>query len=197
MTKNFKAANLNLREPQIIVRGVLGLLLFANLIVAAFAFHLVGDTPNELDAQLISVRSSFRAAQQHLNRSKILINNMDLSREQGDKFLASYVTPRRQTYSTMDAEINQLAKTSGMRVGVLNYSLLDPIENSTDLYMMTVTADFEGPYAALVKFVNELDRSQRFLLIEQIQVTPQPKGDLLNAVIKLNTFIRDERGVAQ
>src|SRR3954465_11615186 len=104
MTRNFKASGVNFREPQVILPGVLGLLLLANLVVAAFAFHLVGDTPNELDAQLISIRSRFRTAQQHLNRSRLLLNNMDLSREQGDKFLASYVTPRRQTYTITDAE---------------------------------------------------------------------------------------------
>jgi Tfp pilus assembly protein PilO len=189
--------HINFREPKVLVRSILGLLLFANLIAAAFAFHLIGDTPADLDAELTADRTGFRAAQQRLNKSKSLTGNMTTSREQGDKFLTSYMTTRRHTYSAIDGEINTLAHTAGMKVGELNYSLLDPIENSGDLYMLTITANFEGGYAQLVKFVNELDRSPRFLLIEQLQVAPQPKGDILNATVRLNTFVRDEKAVAQ
>ena len=46
--------------------------------------------------------------------------------------------------------------------------------------------------AQLVKFVNALDRSPRFLIIESMQATPQPKGDILSVTLKLNAFIKDD-----
>jgi Tfp pilus assembly protein PilO len=189
MTRNF---NLNFREPQVLVRAVLGTLLAANLVMAAFAFHLIGDSPSDLDAQLASVRSAFRAAQERLNHSRALVHNMDLSRKQGTQFEVSYMTSRRHTFGPLDAEINRLAKEAGMKTGTINYSVLDPIENSGDLYMLTINAGFQGGYAQLVKFVNSLDRSPRFLLIDQLQVAPEPKGDILTAAIRFNTFVRDE-----
>jgi Tfp pilus assembly protein PilO len=192
-----KLPQINLREPQVLVRSILGVLLFANLVAAAFAFHLVGESPADLDAELAADRSSFRAAQQRLNKSKSLTKNMNLSREQGENFLTSYMTTRRHTFSTIDSEINSVAQAAGMKVGDLNYSLPDLIENSGDLYMLNITANFEGGYAQLVKFVNELDRSPRFLLIEQLQVAPQPKGDILNTTVKMNIFARDDKAVAQ
>ncbi len=70
----------------------------------------------------------------------------------------------------------------------------DPIEGSRrSRKCLTITASFAGNYAQLVKFVNLLDRSPRFLLIESIQVAPQPKGDVLNATIKMNTFVQDNK----
>jgi Tfp pilus assembly protein PilO len=188
---------INFREPKVLVCAGLGLLLFANLVAAVLAFHLIGDSPAELDAQLTSARAAFRAAQQRLGKSKTLTGNMERSREQGDKFLASYMTSRRHTFSVLASEINKIGETAGMKVGDLNYSYLDPIEGSEDLDMLTITANFEGNYAQLVKFVNLLDRSPRFLLIENLQVAPQPKGDILNATVKLNTFVKDDTGVAQ
>jgi|SRR6185312_1796777 len=194
MTRSF---NFNFREPQVVVRAVLGTLLAANLVVAAFAFHLVGDSPSGLDAQLATVRSAFRSAQQHLTRSRALVHNMDVGRDQGDKFEASYMTSRRQTFGPLDAEINHLSQTAGMKVGTINYSVLDPIEGSGDLYMLTITAGFEGGYAQLMKFVNAVDHSPRFLVIDQLQVAPQPKGDVLDAVFHINTFVRDEPEAAR
>jgi type IV pilus assembly protein PilO len=194
MTRNF---NFNFREPKVLVRAVIGALLAANLVVAAFAFHLVGDSPADLDAQLASLRSTFRSAQQRLNKSRALVRNMDTSREQGNKFEVSYMTSRRRTFGPLDAEINHLAQTTGMKAGTINYSVLDPIEGSGDLYMLTITAGFEGGYGQLMKLVNAIDRSPRFLVIDQLQVAPQPKGDVLDAVFHINTFVRDEPEAAQ
>ena len=50
----------------------------------------------------------------------------------------------------------------------------------------------EGNFAQLMKFVNLLDRSQRFLIIESMTVAPQAKGDLLSVNLKLNTFVREQ-----
>src|SRR5271156_6596875 len=101
------------REPKVLVRAALGVLLFANLLAATFAFHLFGDSPADLDAQLTAARAGFRAAQLRLNKSRTLTGNIALSREEGDKFLAAYMTSRRHTFSTIDGEINKLAGTSG------------------------------------------------------------------------------------
>ena len=106
------------------------------------------------------------------------------------------MTNRRKFVSTTDSEINKISETAGMKVGSLNYSLLDPIEGSNDLEMVTITGNFEGGYAQLVKFVNMLDRSPKFLLIEGLQVAPQPKGDVLSATVTLNTFVKDDKGGA-
>lgn len=184
---------INFREPKVIVRAVLGVLLLANLVAAIFAFHILGDSPADLETQLNAMRSGLRAAQLRLNKSKILTVNIDRSKEQGDKFLAAYMTSRRRTFSTILGEIDSLAKTAGMKTGDKTFALPDPIEGSEDLDLLAITASFEGTYAQLVKFVNLLDRSPRFLLIEGLQVAPQPKGDVLSITVKLDTFIRDDK----
>jgi len=188
---------INFREPKTLVQAGLVVLLIANLVAAAFAFHLADDSPATLDAQLTASRAALNGAQQRLNKSKTLVQNMELSRNQGDKFLVSYMTPRKHTYSALDGELNKLAESAGMKVGDLNYSLPDPIEGSGDLETLTIQANFEGNYAQLVKFVNLLDRSPRFLLIDSLQVAPQPKGDILNATVKMNAFVKDDPEAAQ
>ncbi len=188
---------LNLREPKTLVRAGLGILLAANLVAAIMAFHLIGDSPADLDAQLTSARAAFRNAQHRLEQSMSLAHNTEVSRQQGTLFLASYMTARRRYSSALSSEINKLAESSGMKVGNLNYTLPDPIEGSEDMDTLTITASFVGGYANLVKFVNLLDRSPRFLLINTFQVEPQPRGDVLNATVKMNAFLKDDKEVAQ
>jgi type IV pilus assembly protein PilO len=197
MTRNYSLPPINFREPKTLVRAGLGVLLLANLVAAVFAFHLIGDSPADLDARLTAAQTGFRAAQQHLNKSKTLIRNMELSRDQGGRFLASYMTSRRHTYSALGSELNKLAETSGMKVGDISYTILDPIEGSGDLETLTISANFEGNYAQLVKLVNLLDRSPRFLLIDSLQAAPQPKGDILNVTIKMNAFVKDDENAQE
>jgi len=72
-------------RTQTLVRAVLGLLLAANLVAAIIAFHLIGESPADLDAQLTTPRRFPRRATD-LNQTKSLARNMDLSREQAIYF---------------------------------------------------------------------------------------------------------------
>jgi len=182
------------KQPKTMVRAGLGILLAANLIAAAFAFHLFGASPQDVDQQLAAARLQLQAEQARLQKTRSLSGNVERGHEQAGRFVANYMTDRRSTYSTVIGAINQIATTAGMKQGDGTISPLDPIEGSQDLDMMTISVNFEGTYAQLLKFVNELDRSPRFLIIESVAVTPRPKGDLLAVNVKLNTFVKNDTG---
>ena len=65
------------------------------------------------------------------------------------------------------------------------------------LGIMTISANYEGPYPNLTKFINELDRSPRFMIIEGLQASPQPVGTTVNVNFKLNAFVKDDTGGLQ
>ncbi len=177
-----------------LVRAGLGLLLAANLVAAAFAFHLVGVSPEALNQQLAIARAQLPAAQLMLKRSRLLTANIDKGKTESENFLATYFTNRRYTYSTIINEINEAAKTAGMTMKEATFASLDPIEGTDDLEMLTVSINFEGGYPQLVKLVNLIDRSPRFLIIESLQIASPPKGEIYNVTFKLNAFVRDTPG---
>lgn len=182
-----------LREPKVMVRVALGALLLANLVAAAFAFHLIGDSPEALNQQLSGALVVRQVSQAKLNRSRALTGNVEKGKGEGERFLSTYMTTRRYAFSTIIGEVNEISKASGMKMQDATIAPLDPIEGSEDLDMMTVSVNFEGGYNELVKFVNLLDRSKRFLIIESLTVTPRPKGDVLAVNVRLNTFVKDDR----
>jgi hypothetical protein len=182
------------KEPRVLVRAVLGLLLAANLIAAAIAFHVFGISPQALDQQLAVARSQLQTAQAKLKRSRLLTANIDKGKAESENFLATYFTNRRYTFSTIDNEINEAAKAAGMSRKETAFASPDAIEGTDDLQMLTVSINFEGGYGQLVKLVNLLDRSPRFLIIESLQVAPEAKGDIYSITVKLNAFVRDTTG---
>lgn len=184
------------KDPRTLVRVGLGLLLLANLIAAAFAFHLVGPSPQALDQQLAASRAQLQAGQLRLKRSRLLAANIQKGKIEGDRFLAANFTDRRYTYSTIISELNEQSKLAGMKMKEATFASLDPIEGTDDLDMLSFSINFEGGYTQLVKLVNLLDRSPRFLIIEGLQVAPEAKGDSLTVGIKLNAFVKDKPGAA-
>src|ERR1039457_4143609 len=79
--------------------------------------------------------------------------------------LATYFTDRRVVTSTIQSELVQIAKDAGITYQPTTWTL-EPIEGSDTLAMMTINAGCQGTYAALSKFVNLVDKSPRFLIIE-------------------------------
>lgn len=180
------------KDTQMLVRTVLGLLLVGNLVAAAFAFHWIGASPEGLNQQVGSQRVRLKAEQSRRDQSRVIAAHMEQAKGEGDKFLDTWITARRHTYSTIIGEITASAKASGMKMLDASIAPLDPIEGSDNLELMTITINFEGGYPQLMKLVNAVDRSQRLFIIESLQVAPQPRSELLNVGIKLNTVVKNE-----
>jgi Tfp pilus assembly protein PilO len=180
------------KEPKVLVRIVLGILLAANLVAAAIAFNIFGPSPETLNHALIVANARLQADQAKLTRSRLLTSNIGKGKAESDTFLASYFTNRRTTFSTILTEVNDVAKGAGLKTQEGTIAPIDPIEGSDDLSMMTFSMNVEGTFPQFVKFINLIDRSPRFLIIESMQMTPQPKGDLINSNLKLHVFVKDD-----
>ncbi len=204
MLKNFKipapaarlvapAAGLAI-DQKLVVRICLGLLLAANLVAAGFAFHLFDASPEALQQRLAGTLSQRQAEQSRLLKSRALTTSIDRGKTDGERFIDTYMTNRQFTYSTITSELTQTVKDTGMDKFSSTFSL-NAIPGSDDLDMMSITVTLEGKYAQLVKFINLLDRSPRFLIIEGLTVTPRAKSDLLTVSIKLDTFVKEVKEV--
>ena len=73
---------------------------------------------------------------------------------------------------------------------------LDAVDGSDTLDMMQISANLEGLYPDVIRFINLLDKSDRLLIIESLNATPQQTGGKVNVALKLDTFVRED-GSAQ
>ena len=178
------------KDPRFIARAVLGTLLVLNLIAAYMVLQPVGGSAEVLEAQIATLRSSIQQRQAALTRMRAHVSRTEQARTTGDQFLGQYFMDRRTSSSAILTELDEAAKSAGMRPKERSFAY-DPIEGSETLSMMTVVANYEGTYSDLVQFVNKLDKSQRFLILDTLTASPQVGGPNLNVQIKFNTFVRE------
>jgi Tfp pilus assembly protein PilO len=199
MPRNFKLAGklkwkgVAIKEPRVLLRATIGTLLAANLVAAVMAFKPFGGSAGDLRREQEALRVQLGRLQARAATSKRLVEKVETARREGDLFLAKYVTDRRTMSSTIQEELNRTAKEAGIKALPATLDL-EPIEGSDTLEMMTISAGYEGSYADLTKFVNLLDKSPRFLIIENMQTAPQQGGQSLSVTLKLDTFVRETAG---
>jgi type IV pilus assembly protein PilO len=99
------------------------------------------------------------------------------------------------TSATIMAELTETAKAAGIRMGQAQFNR-EPIEGSDNLFMLTAQVGFDGSYGSLTKFVNLLDKSPRFMIIENMQANApqQQAGQSLNVTLKVDSFVRGDTG---
>ncbi len=191
MTRNFELRAL-IKDRRIVVRAGLGVLLAANLVLAAFIFHPLGGSVEDLAEEMRSKQRDLAQELQRVERTRGLEAKVQQAKVEGDKFLDECTMNRRSAFSTVLGEADKMAVESGMKPKDSAYAL-DPVEGSDTITQLTISASYEGSYASLTKFVNLLDKSSRFLIIESLQAAPQANGSL-SVTLKLDTFIREAPG---
>jgi Tfp pilus assembly protein PilO len=191
MTENRRAGKWG--QPRLLARAALGVLLAADLIVAAVLFKPWAGTAEDLERQVVSLRQQVRERQAALEKLRRVVHNLESARLAGDEFLGKYFLDRRTASSAIVSELLSTAERAGVKQREANY-LFEPVEGSETISMMTVTANYEGAFADLMHFLNLLDRSPRFLILDGLQAAPQQSGMLLNINMKLNCLVRGEAG---
>lgn len=178
-------------NPRSAIRLGLGVLLAANLAAGYFMLRPIGGSAQELSEQALEMHSQIRQQQGVLERTRVLASKIESGRGQGDHFMSSYFLPRRPAYSSIVAELNDLASQAKITPRDSAWAL-EPVEGSDTLDMLQISANFEGTYPDLIHFINLLDKSDRLLIIESLNATPQQSGGRLNVMLKLDSFVQED-----
>jgi hypothetical protein len=182
-------------NPRALIRLGLGMLVAANLVALYFVIRPMGGSTQELAQQALDMHSAIRQQEGILDRTRQLASKVESGRGEGDKFMSNYFLPRRTAYSTIMAELNDLAGQAKITPRDSAYAL-DAVDGSDNLDMMQISANLEGLYPDVIHFINLLDKSDRLLIIESLNATPQQTGGRVNVALKLDTFVQED-GSAQ
>src|SRR4051812_6140590 len=103
------------REPRMVARVVIGVLLAANLVAAFTVFRPLGGSAEELDAELANMRAQVQKRQSGLQKLRLLVKKIEQAKSAGDTFLSTYFMDRRTASSSILKELNKNAKESGIK----------------------------------------------------------------------------------
>jgi type IV pilus assembly protein PilO len=158
------------------------LLLILNLVLAVRLFLAWSTLRNASADQLQQQQTAYRALQLEMTPLRGLPQKVSLSRTQASDF---YSARFPAAYSTISATIDDLAIKNNVRKTNLGYTPTPAIAGLAEVRM---DASLSGEYASLMHFINGLERSKTFFLINGLTLTGS-QGGVVNLRLKLNTYL--------
>jgi Tfp pilus assembly protein PilO len=183
--KSFFAA---LERKQVL--ALLGALAVFDLAFWVFVVLPLADQEQRQVERIAELSRQIAQKTEDLETLRTVRDRIGVARTQGDELVAEITFDRRTTFSQLLADMDEAAVESGIEIRERLYDQ-QPIEGADHYGMLTITSNYRGQYDKLVKFLNQLDRSERFLIIESLGATPRAESNDLQFTLKIDTFVRE------
>ena len=194
MPRNFKFLSNAIsteRGVRFWLQVAIGVLALLNAVALFVYLNPPGGSRGELTAESQAVRNEIAAARGKALRLRAVSEKVQTGGSQSSNFQSKYIFPKRLAYESVIAEIQRMVKASGLQERDAVYSE-EPIEGTPDLTLMTSSANYEGTYENLKKFLYEVDHSPMLIMLENLTATPQQKGNQINTNIRFQAVLRED-----
>jgi Tfp pilus assembly protein PilO len=163
----------------------------------ALFFYLTppGGSRKQLTQELQQVETSISSARARAGKLRTAADKVQLGGTQAGQFETAFFLPKRTAYESVIAEIQRMTQASGLQQRDAIYNE-EPIEGTSDLSLLNVTANYEGTYENLMRFLHEVDRSPMLLMLDSLQAAPQQRGNDINTSIRFQAIVDEDRVAA-
>jgi hypothetical protein len=176
--------------PHFWLRMTVGALALLNAVALFLYLAPPGGSRQELTKESQSLKASIAAARRQSVRLKTISEKVQTGGEQAVDFESRFIFPKRLAYESIISEIQRMAQAANLKERDGQWTE-EAIEGTADLSLLTNTVNFEGPYTSLMRFLYEVDRSPKFLMLDTLTATPQKPGEVL-AQARFQAVIREE-----
>jgi hypothetical protein len=174
------------KSTQKLIRWILGLVLVADLALAAVNWKMAAaprDPATEL--HLLQQRRALLAAD--IARAKKIRAELGDVERDGSAFFQKEIVAEKSGYSSLSDNFGELAKSAGVRTSNITYRTAAP--DKRGVIQIEIGATISGDYANIVRFINGLEHSDTFYVLDSLTLGAGSTGGLgLN--LHLRTFFR-------
>jgi hypothetical protein len=182
-------------QKRTIIAGIV-LLLAADVALGVYRWQL-SKTPTSTDKILKDQTVALKKMRAQIEDAEKVADNLPNTIKDCDKF-ESELPSSNTVSSTVATEISEAAKKSGIQLSGVSYHDSDSKRASTkehsfesNITERTVDANISGSYENVVKFLNNLQKSQAHFVIESLDLSTEASApNSLRVSLHLRTFFR-------
>jgi Tfp pilus assembly protein PilO len=178
--------NPTIQHRKAIVRWSLLVILVLDVALAGVNYKLDQSphvAPGELK-QLDMQEKSYRADNARLDKFRA---ELPADEKQWDEFFTTHFRPAGAGYSAVSEDLGQLSHSAGLRTDTITFHQHNP--DARGLMQIDIATAVEGDYESLVSFLNKLEHSDHFYVLDSLALASSSAGKLrLN--LQLRTYFR-------
>ena len=169
-----------------VIRGVLAVILLADAALLGVQWKLNSSPhaqPSDLN-RLGMMEKQYRADNARLERFK---TELPTDEKQWDEFFTTHFHPAGAGYSAISEDLGDLSRSAGLRSDTVSFHQHPP--DARGLMQVDISTAVEGDYDSLIQFLNKLEHSDNFYVLDSLALASSTAGKLrLN--VQLRTYFR-------
>ena len=173
----------NLRAARRNLYAVAAILIVVDLIALVILFA-PGSASAEKQDEFQKLRQDLQAKAKTAVPPDQVQQRVDEARKQIAQFERERIPEQP---SDLSVELGKLASDSGVRLGSVRYDDID--SDIPDLRHYRISATIAGDYLQSVKFINSLERSRHFYVIDSVNLGEQQQGGV-HLAITLDAYLK-------
>jgi Tfp pilus assembly protein PilO len=188
---NFERVSLLLKNIRFVYIGLL--LLFLNTIGFLFIVLPEKQRISKLQTSFSQQRNQIGEQQHELKILQRRLAALQKAQKDLDMIYNQVLAQKKVGVTAIRQELQDLAGSLSVQRGGLDYDYDDLPEYGLRHFSLAVPV--EGPYREIRRFINDIERSQYFLILDRVDLSAEREsksGEGVTLNFQLSTYLRDE-----
>jgi Type II secretion system (T2SS), protein M subtype b len=169
------------------VGAALGLVLVLDLALAGYLWHASFEQPQALRVQRDALALQAKKLRADVDRGGKIRALLPQAGKDCDTFYQESFLDSLTGYSRIEADLGDIASKSGVKIAGYTFKQKEVKDRGVTEIQMTMNLDAD--YPAIIQFINGLERSKNFYLLDGLHLTSVSTGSI-RLDLDLHTFFR-------
>lgn len=165
----------------------LALVLALDLALAGYLWHASSEQPQSLRAQRDQLVLEAKKLRADVDRGNKIKASLPQAGKDCDSFYQQSFLDSATGYSKIEADLGEIASKSGVKIS--GYTFKQKEVKDRGVTEIQIKTNLDADYPAVIQFINGLERSKNFYLLDSLHLTSASTGGL-KLDLNLHTFFR-------
>ena len=168
--------------------AALALLLAADIGLGVFLWETSREAPGEMRAERDRLVDQERLLKADVERGNKIRASLPQVGRDCQKFYQQSFLDNAIGYSSIESDLGAIAAKAGLKTSGFSFSREDIKDRGVT--EMTITTSVDGNYPSVIEFINGLERSKNFYLLNNLSLTSASAGGI-KLQLELHTYFRN------
>lgn len=170
-----------------VITTIIAIVLLADVALAVVNWRLSLSPAASLDDQIRSMRREQDMLSIDRKNAANIRADLPAVQKQCDQFFQQELRPSEGGYSAILADLGTIARDSGLQISASRFKQKAVEKHGVE--EISVGLSMEGAYPSLVSFINSLERSNNFYVLDSLTLE-STQGGILRLNLDLRTYFR-------
>jgi Tfp pilus assembly protein PilO len=162
-------------------------LLVVDVALGVFLWRASQAGPEKMAAERDRLSLLSKQLKADVDRCEKIRSSMATAGKDADSFYHQTFLDRASGYSSIETDLNAIATSAGLRASGVTFKEKEIKDRGvTEISMAT---SVEGDYSSIIKFINGLERSKNFYLLNNLHLASATQGGI-KLDLQLRTYFR-------